>query len=502
MSIYLRYVIRTDEPLRIADDSSSQHGQTMTLRYIPGSTIRGMVINKLAKNKERFEEIKKKLFSEKTAFLNAYPLVDGKELLPSPKGFYEDKTIVKGAKPIKNVVIDGEMDDGWKRAGLGDFSDFTDDVIRYYSVNTVSDMRITRNTEKKDVFRHEMIERGCEFSGYILCVDESVAEFVKGVFGERIYIGNARTSGIGRCDVIETSSSKSLPYEEYLSEGSIENECYLYLLSDMTMRSEEGEYVGIDTKVLEEKLGVNDLSIRFASSTVRDVRGYNRNWGGRIPSVAMYEKGSIFHLSFSGTITPDRIKDVIDSGIGVRKNEGFGRVLIFDKSYEKILSKEALVPETDKSFKRNRDEGRNDPTLRIVAVSYLHNLVERQMEKYITNIDSNALKLPSSQRGKVDEICVTFRYDPGEGRKTLTKFFGHALEKEQKQNIQKQKKSKTGFREFVFEMLDHDFYDLLGIKTDSVMGFRIDDLETKEWVDQMRLRMISQILRYENKKEV
>lgn len=495
MSIYLRYVIRADEPLRIADDSSSQHGQTMTLRYIPGSTIRGMVINQLAKESERFEGIKKALFSEKTAFLNAYPIVDGKELLPSPKGFYEDKAIVKGAKTIKNVVIDGEMDDGWKRAGLGDFSYFAEDRIRFYSVNTISDMRITRNTEKKDVFRHEMIERGCEFSGYVQCADESVAELVQGVFADRIYIGNAKSSGIGRCDVLDISRSESLLYGGYLNEGSIEDECYLYLSSDMTMRSEEGEYVGIDIKALEETLGVNDLSIRFASSTVRDVRGYNRNWGGRIPSVAMYEKGSVFHLAFSGTISSERIRDVIDSGIGIRKNEGFGRVLIFDKSYERLQSKEALVPESDKSFRRNRDEGRDDPTLRIVAVSYLHNLVERQMENYIINADSLLFKLDD----KVDEICVTFRYEPNEGRKTLTKYFGHAMEKEQKQNIQKQKKSKAGFRDYVFEILDHNFYDFLGITEDSIMGFPINDLETKGWIDQMRLRLISRIIRYKNK---
>lgn len=38
MSNYFRYVIKNMEPLRIADDSSSQNGQTNTLRYIPGSS--------------------------------------------------------------------------------------------------------------------------------------------------------------------------------------------------------------------------------------------------------------------------------------------------------------------------------------------------------------------------------------------------------------------------------------------------------------------------------
>ena len=48
MAEYIRYKIINTEPLRIADDSTSQSGQTTTLRYIPGTTVRGFVINQLA----------------------------------------------------------------------------------------------------------------------------------------------------------------------------------------------------------------------------------------------------------------------------------------------------------------------------------------------------------------------------------------------------------------------------------------------------------------------
>ena len=117
MAEYLRYVIRNIEPVRIADDSTSQSGQTNTLRYIPGTTIRGLIINALAGNEE-FEQIKQKLFSEKMAYLNAYPMAGERELFPSPKGFYEDKSDAEGKKEIENVVVNGEFTEGSKRAGL------------------------------------------------------------------------------------------------------------------------------------------------------------------------------------------------------------------------------------------------------------------------------------------------------------------------------------------------------------------------------------------------
>ena len=71
MTEYIKYQIKNIEPLRIADDSTSQNGQTTTLRYIPGTTIRGWIINQLAKRAD-FENLKKDLFSDNVRYLNAY----------------------------------------------------------------------------------------------------------------------------------------------------------------------------------------------------------------------------------------------------------------------------------------------------------------------------------------------------------------------------------------------------------------------------------------------
>lgn len=74
---YIKYIIRNKEPLRIADDSTSQSGQTVTLRYIPGTTMRGYIINKMAPSSD-FEQLKEELFSEQVKYLNAYLCVKEK----------------------------------------------------------------------------------------------------------------------------------------------------------------------------------------------------------------------------------------------------------------------------------------------------------------------------------------------------------------------------------------------------------------------------------------
>ena len=115
---YIRFVVENREPLRIGDDETSQHGQTDTLHYIPGSAVRGMVVQALVQNPAAFEEDKKTLFSNRVHFLNAYPMVDGRDLIPSLKGFYEDKTEVSGKKPVENVLL-ADLTPGTKRASLG-----------------------------------------------------------------------------------------------------------------------------------------------------------------------------------------------------------------------------------------------------------------------------------------------------------------------------------------------------------------------------------------------
>ena len=110
MAEYLRYVLKNIEPLRIADDSTSQNGQTVTLRYIPGTTIRG-----------------------------------DKELFPSPKGFYEDKTTTVGKKKLENVVVNGELTSGNKRASLGRFCYLDGDCIHYYFIVILKKLKADRN---------------------------------------------------------------------------------------------------------------------------------------------------------------------------------------------------------------------------------------------------------------------------------------------------------------------------------------------------------------------
>ena len=82
MCRYIKFILENLQPIRIADNEKSQSGQTDTLRYIPGSAVRGIVINDLAKQDEFFERYKSVLFSDKIQFMNLNPYIGGKATFP------------------------------------------------------------------------------------------------------------------------------------------------------------------------------------------------------------------------------------------------------------------------------------------------------------------------------------------------------------------------------------------------------------------------------------
>ncbi len=508
MSKYLKYIIRNDEPLRISDAGSEQNGQMTTISYIPGSAIRGLVVNSLL-SEDNFNDIKKTFLSERVCFLNAYPAADKgeTELLPSPKGFYEDKKLAEGEKKIQNVVADGKFDEGYKRAGLGQFCCMDGNVIDFYTVKKDSDLKIKINieeNEKRNVFRNGYINPGYYFSGSIRIDDESIIPELKKVFEKELILGNARSAGYGKCSLISGLKEAKIPYDQYRVENDLTGCCYMLLLSDMAMRNcISGEYSGLDIKTLENRLGVQDLEIETCSTSVITVHGYNRKLGGLTPTVPMYEKGSVFKLKYNGTLTAEKMLEIMDRGLGVRKNEGFGRVL-FINDYEKLdrklkkefddeLPKEGAATEEDKAVLKN------------IAQSYYMSLFNKKLSEYLINNPLNKDDISRSQLGTLNSIVSQYRYDFDEAKMAIEKYYSHASDKEKNRKIFKEGHNSQTISAHVKEILDYDakgIENLLGMNfkdKDSIMGIDRSEVISEGKINRLKLVILKEEIRFENK---
>lgn len=512
MAEYIKYLIRNKEPLRIADDSTSQSGQTTTLRYIPGTTIRGWVINKLSKRAD-FEQFKKELFSDKVRYLNAYLNKDGKDLLPSPKGFYEDKTVVEGKKKVENVVLQGDFPEGYKRASLGRFAYMDEDCVHYFNIDTNSDMKIKINLEKgedQNVFRNEYMEPGYCFSGYIAVENYEIGEMIRELFSDELILGNARSAGFGKCEILKCEITAQLPYEEYLPAEAQENSCYMLLLSNTSLISETGEICGFSEeglKYLEEKMGVTNLDIAFCSTSTINVRGYNRNWGIKIPSLTAYEQGSVFHLIYNGTLSPEKMRELADKGIGIRRNEGFGRV-VFLKDYEQIQYKLG-----EKYFDSAREELSAELTeedrkvLKIAARSYYRNKLQRSMQEYVIKEATQdrtfwGSRTSNSQLGELDARITANKYNPEEAKRVIYKYLNHANEKEEANSVQKAHNSLKETKEFVDKLYEVSLAELVGFRGKQqgfIMGIPTAELLSQTEEETLKLELLISLIRFKNK---
>lgn len=470
---------------------------------------------------EKFESIKKRLFSSDIRFLNAYPAVSKKEneggkdkdgrkiieLIPSPKGFDEDKTEC-GRKAIINSLIDRNMEkNGLKRASVGRYCYLEGGCIYYYDVATGSDMKIKINLEqdeKRNVFRNEYIKPGHLFVGYIAIEAEELGKYISKVFEGQIILGNGRSAGMGKCQVESCNYCEKIPYEQYQAQSSLFDECYMMLLSNTAMRDQNGEYCGLDMKSLEKQMGVENLEIKLCSTAAVEVKGFNRNWKGKIPSVVMYEQGSVFRLSYKGEFTVENARRLLDRGIGVRRNEGFGRV-IFLKDFEKIHYKqeENFMEEgpADRKYICTEDD---EEVLKTVARCYYRNQLIAAIDRYVVDHPLVKGDVADSQLGQIEALSTSYQYEPQKGIGEIRKFFAHAKEKEEKNNIQRERNSIHAISETIGKILDGNLENMLEITTkkqDTVMGIAKKEILNQEEEDMLKLQFLTTWLRYYNKQE-
>lgn len=526
MTKYIKFVFKNKEPLRIADDNSSQSGQMITLRYIPGTTIRGYIVNQLVREND-FEKIKKDMFSNYVRYLNAYISMENQELIPSPKGFYEKKVMKENDKLVNIVVKQADLN-GKKRAALGRYCYFDQNRIHYYNVETGSDLKIKINLEegeKQNVFRNEYIEPGYLFTGYI-AVDyktekndseekEALIERIKSVLHDEIILGNARSSGFGKCEIINCEITDELPYQSFVADTDQVGECYLLLLSNTTLRNQQGELCGFNEDILAalgEKMHVKNLQIAYCATSITTVRGYNRTWGVKIPSTVAYEQGSVFHLKYEGTLTVETIRELSDAGIGIRRNEGFGRVLFLKDGYEKINLKQseeyfANTVEKEPLPVMNSEDKK---VICIAARSYYKAMLQQGLQKFVLKKKeelSDDIRTSASQLGMLDSVITAYQYNPEQAISSLRKHLSESMKREENNRIQKQHNSLQNVGKLIEnEILNENkkIEDIAGFKGKNegcIMGISTSELLPEDEEKQMKLKVILDLIRFNNKGE-
>lgn len=388
----LRYKLKTLSPVIITDLVSSNSNNLRTKNYITGASIRGMVLNHISKNNlEFFNENKKDLLESK--FLNTNLSIENKSSIPTIKGFYEDKQ----EQGLENIVINGEFEAGKKRASVGDFCAFNESDILYSKTNIDTVTRIkSEYNEDNLIFSTDYIEKNQEFEGYIILENEKLAPEIAKAFEKEVWIGADKYEGFGRCEVVDIKSTANIDYLEeygYKNQSDIGKELYFIAISPFTMVDEFINPCGIHLNDLAKQLGVTSVSIKYCSTSTSEYVGFNSKWKAYSPNITMYDEGCIFKLQCTEVPEFENILNIQNNGLGVRQEDGFGRVLFIKNSIiDSIQSKKAIEINNEmKSIIKDKAE------LRQAKI------------KWIMKNKENIVKmtLSKSQIGEVQSVCET-----------------------------------------------------------------------------------------------
>lgn len=526
MTRYLSLKIENIEPIRISDDSTSQRGQTDTLSYIPGSVLRGIALHGIQDRKD-FSTWKRLLLSDEVRFLNAYPMIYHEDeecpLLPAMKGFQEQKAEAgenlqkaKKKKIVSEIFDEKNLEEGMKRAYLGTYCYPEKDTVYYMSPAYGADLNVNTKKKQDNLFRSQYLQKGQTFQGWIATEKEEALEALKEIFGQKgkgeVRIGNRCTSGYGTCKIRVDKVTESLPYGIYSEQGDILESCYVMLLSDTAMRGEAGELKGLDLVYLEELMEVEKLEISQAAASTVEICGFNRTWNCKVPSVKMYEKGSIFRFTYQGTLKAETIQKIQHVGIGIRRNEGFGRAL-FLKDCRQLQYKCDLEGQQDIRRVRMQEDvrvayenltGSEKKTLDTIARGYYEGILDTAITRYIVNQPLPTGNLSKSQIGAIHSIALQFRNEPERAEEKLNDYFRKAIQRDEhrKQHQEKGKNQvrSTGIALFVEKLMAQELECTLGLEIpENIMGRTTAQLLSEEEKQRKKIQLLLDMIRYKNK---
>ena len=364
------------------------------LSFISGSTIRGAYIHKyIIKNKIREdisldEELRRKLLSDNIRFYDAYPLVDGIYSIPTPLCFYASKDeIKKFSRDKTKMTIVNELKDsieeGYQRVNKSEFSVLNGNCLNLVSVDRIENLHNCKQIDAENIFRYEAIDKNQQFYTIIQCEDDLIKDVKETFDNETIYIGGSKSSGYGRCelDIVEIYDFDEIINKLNIKSYKLQSELHVYFLSDAILRDNNGNIISyIPEEILENDLSIKNVKIKRASILTREVKGYNSMWKTSIPSVTAIKSGSIITYSYDGNLNLDNIRNLQIKGIGSKKSEGYGRIIINPN----------FNVDKCKNYNKNKDNHSIDISLneesRNMLFNILNNINKSREEEFLTKI--------------------------------------------------------------------------------------------------------------------
>jgi len=421
---YLPYRLTLGSPVVISTIGGDPNSSGC-LPYIPGSVMRGVMARRLgdpSKDRSPREEFHDLVLGGKVRWLNAYPAHGNRQALPVPLSLRKSKNTVEddgktfdlaayakeGQWPEEQVVSIGSA-----FLNLG--------ASRLFFVRPRMKMRLHHQRDRVKgrawqdergqahgaMFTFESLAEGQEFMGMVqVCgtSDEAckaLANRIREQIGEVALIGRSKRAGYGGNARIEWLDEQEKEATGTGFQGmrflitTIPKGSFFRLLfvSDAVLRDPRTGQVNPET--LEQVVdGLFQGQAQIGGTFVKTglAGGFNRKWRLEVPQVRTVVAGSVLLLEAKNEIPKDLVARILHEGVGERKAEGFGRVVLLDEPIKHLT----IIPQEQPNYKAPQHQ--EDPPALVAFIE--RRILDRRLSDRITNVAhdvaSSAQDIPSN----------------------------------------------------------------------------------------------------------
>lgn len=409
---WIHYRLLLHTPLAISAGASAptdadRKNYTDGKNYVPGSAIRGLVMSYLAKADSDWFHTNKQALLQQVFFRNALPMINGVSLIPTPLGFYEDREQTQFYHVLSQEVVPGH-----KRARLGSYCCLDGNRILHGSPTMESLLRITASDPEtrlplagteRQMFSTEALAAGTVLEGHVYVPDPALTPRIAQAFQNWLSIGADRFGGSGLCSVElldgQAPDSAALGYR---ATDPIPTTLWMLIVSPTALMN-NGEVSELTDADLTALLGVPTARIERCATSIQQNSGFNRTWGCALPTVSMYAPGTVLRIACSEAPSRERLLDLEQKGIGIRRNEGCGQVL-FLRDLSQVCRQASILNAVNKD--------RTDSQMMLRRRARYRWLMENRIKG----------RLSDSQQGDLQQLCEKVLHGSSSMR-NLTQFF-------------------------------------------------------------------------------
>ncbi len=337
----LRYQLDLLEPTLLTKPGGDPNTDE-SVDHIPGSVMRGALAHKYRQANLPNDAFIRLFLDGSTRFLNAYLAHEAERMLPTPAHWQREKDPQTSDEKKERRVYDLTQHQLPARKSVGGPFMRIDNGIVYaqrpqheVAVHNARNREMGRAvpndvTNRSALFRYHALAARQSFVGYIL-VDDTDAAQMQVLLDGQIWLGGSRSAGYGRSQLtsVQNGSVSNREIGQPCHEIKANTSFFVYLTSDAIVRDPKtGQHGAYLNEQLEAMLNGHTLKVLNSYGRFGWVGGFNLHWGLPLPQTWSMLKGSVWQMQSSQAISAANIERIEQRGIGDRRVEGFGALLI------------------------------------------------------------------------------------------------------------------------------------------------------------------------------